>query len=195
METNDVLRRRQTPISSGFRQDLLQNDYLPNSAQNQEQPRSRYYPPSSLSSTQAPTIVNSKYEPPETFHDSPSQWDSMSQYHQQNTDSLLYLSTPKPASIRRTVQSQTPARTSVYDSNTNNTNSPYPLNYQRISNPARDYGADSLFSYGCCCLQCVRTTEVGILENFGRFEGLLEPGLHLIPWPLVDIGGRLSLVS
>ena len=46
---------------------------------------------------------------------------------------------------------------------------------------------------GCCCLQCVRTSEVAIVEDLGQFKRLLDPGLHCITWPLQGIVGRLSL--
>lgn len=46
---------------------------------------------------------------------------------------------------------------------------------------------------GCCCLQCIRTQEVGVVEDLGQFKRLLEPGLHYICCPLQQIVGRLSL--
>lgn len=46
---------------------------------------------------------------------------------------------------------------------------------------------------GCCCLQCVRTNQVGIVEDLGQFNRILAPGLHCIYWPLQCIVGRLSL--
>jgi len=46
---------------------------------------------------------------------------------------------------------------------------------------------------GCCCLQCVRTNEVGIVEDLGQFKKLMDPGLHFICWPLSSVAGRLSL--
>ena len=181
METNDILRRRQTPYSSGYRQGLLNNDYLSYNADRRID--SWQY----RKTAQAPVVINSLYEPPDSFQTNPPNhtWNTSSQ-PQAGTDSLLYLSTPKPISFRRTVQTQTPSRTL-------NSNNYVPVHHQTL-NPAHDYGSNSLFSYGCCCMQCVRTTEVGIVENFGRFEALLEPGFHCIPWPLVDISGRLSLV-
>jgi hypothetical protein len=60
------------------------------------------------------------------------------------------------------------------------------------SNPAVDM-ANDCFSYGCCCMQCVRTQEVGIMENFGQFQAIVAPGLYCLPWPLSSIAGRLSL--
>jgi regulator of protease activity HflC (stomatin/prohibitin superfamily) len=48
-------------------------------------------------------------------------------------------------------------------------------------------------SPGCCCLQCVRTQEVGVLEDLGQFKRLLAPGLHFLCCPLQQIVGRLTL--
>ena len=48
------------------------------------------------------------------------------------------------------------------------------------------------FIYHRCC-QCVRTQEVGVTENCGRFQDLLEPGLHCLFWPIEDIAARISL--
>ncbi len=109
----------------------------------------------------------SSYQPPPSTK---SLQHSNNQNH--NEDYLLFLSTPTPTSAIREFQPPNP-----------NQNPPY------------DLGSNSLFSYGCCCCRCVRTTEIGVVENFGRFESLLQPGFHCIPWPLTDITGRLSLVS
>mmetsp|Transcript_2525 Transcript_2525/g.5340 ORF Transcript_2525/g.5340 Transcript_2525/m.5340 type:complete len:283 (-) Transcript_2525:1545-2393(-) len=46
---------------------------------------------------------------------------------------------------------------------------------------------------GCMCLQCVRTNEVGIVEDLGQFRKLIDPGLHFICWPLTAVAGRLTL--
>jgi regulator of protease activity HflC (stomatin/prohibitin superfamily) len=46
---------------------------------------------------------------------------------------------------------------------------------------------------GCCCLQCVRTQEIAVVEDLGQFKKLLDPGFHCLTWPLVQIVGRLSL--
>mmetsp|Transcript_1115 Transcript_1115/g.1535 ORF Transcript_1115/g.1535 Transcript_1115/m.1535 type:complete len:283 (-) Transcript_1115:252-1100(-) len=46
---------------------------------------------------------------------------------------------------------------------------------------------------GCCCFQCVRQQEVGVVEDLGQFKTLLNPGLHFILWPITNIVGRLSL--
>ncbi|KAI2497229.1 hypothetical protein MHU86_17276 [Fragilaria crotonensis] len=58
-------------------------------------------------------------------------------------------------------------------------------------NPAKDLSIP-LFSHGGLCCQCVRTQEIGLTENFGRFD-LLGPGLHLMCWPYSTIASRISL--
>mmetsp|Transcript_117454 Transcript_117454/g.339580 ORF Transcript_117454/g.339580 Transcript_117454/m.339580 type:complete len:211 (+) Transcript_117454:98-730(+) len=45
----------------------------------------------------------------------------------------------------------------------------------------------------CCCLACVRTQEVGVVEDLGEFKRLLGPGLHFVLWPLESVVGRMSL--
>jgi regulator of protease activity HflC (stomatin/prohibitin superfamily) len=45
----------------------------------------------------------------------------------------------------------------------------------------------------CGCLVCVRTQEVGVVEDLGQFKQLLDPGLHFIMWPLQSVVGRMSL--
>ncbi|KAG0485039.1 hypothetical protein HPP92_009118 [Vanilla planifolia] len=45
----------------------------------------------------------------------------------------------------------------------------------------------------CCCLQVEQST-VAIKETFGKFDGVLEPGIHFIPWILgKQVAGHLSL--
>lgn len=43
------------------------------------------------------------------------------------------------------------------------------------------------------CLQCVRTNEVGVVEDLGQYRTLLDPGLHFICWPFTAVAGRLTL--
>ncbi|CAH2040922.1 unnamed protein product [Thlaspi arvense] len=44
-----------------------------------------------------------------------------------------------------------------------------------------------------CCIQVEQST-VAIKENFGRFEEVLEPGCHCLPWFLgSQLAGHLSL--
>jgi len=44
-----------------------------------------------------------------------------------------------------------------------------------------------------CCFVCVRTQEVGIVEDLGQFKKLIDPGLHFILWPIQSVSGTLSL--
>lgn len=44
-----------------------------------------------------------------------------------------------------------------------------------------------------CCLVCIRTQEVGVVEDLGQFKKLVDPGLHCILWPLQSVTGTLSL--
>mmetsp|Transcript_18457 Transcript_18457/g.40182 ORF Transcript_18457/g.40182 Transcript_18457/m.40182 type:complete len:481 (-) Transcript_18457:30-1472(-) len=57
------------------------------------------------------------------------------------------------------------------------------------SNPVTNVGC---CHSGCCCIQCVRTGEVGLLQTFGRFDRMLKPGLVCMCWPCTRVG-RLSL--
>jgi len=45
----------------------------------------------------------------------------------------------------------------------------------------------------CPCFVCVRTQEVGIVEDLGQFKRLIDPGFHCIMWPLQAVSGTLSL--
>ena len=60
------------------------------------------------------------------------------------------------------------------------------------TNPA-EYLSIPLCSYGELCCQCVHTQEIGITENFGAFDLLLEPGLYILCWPYSTIAARMSL--
>ncbi len=192
MNNNEVLRRRRTPASSGYRQNLLHNDHL--------------LPPGTRGSGSSgdPIIIQgiqmtpiSSYAPPrpnaqndgsnDMFTDHPTHHalgESLRNYAGGGSSSNVNVDmNKKRVSFRKT---QTPARTA------HNYYHPGGNIYQR-NTIAEDLGANSLFSYGCCCCQCVRTTEVGILENWGRYEALLDPGLHFFCWPISDISARLSL--
>lgn len=96
----------------------------------------------------------------------------------------LYFSVPKPPSFSRAILRQTPART------TSASLLPSSLTVTQ-QNPIEDLAG--VFSYGFFCVQCVRTQEVGIIEDMGRFHELLEPGVYFMLWPCSDISGRLSL--
>lgn len=43
------------------------------------------------------------------------------------------------------------------------------------------------------CLVCIRTQEVGVVEDLGQFKTLIDPGLHFICYPLQQVSGKLSL--
>lgn len=43
------------------------------------------------------------------------------------------------------------------------------------------------------CFVCIRTQEVGIVEDLGQFKTLIDPGLHVICYPLQQVSGKLSL--
>jgi len=46
----------------------------------------------------------------------------------------------------------------------------------------------------CCgCIVCVRTQEVGVVEDFGQFKKLIDPGFHCILYPIQTVAGTLSL--
>lgn len=40
---------------------------------------------------------------------------------------------------------------------------------------------------------CVRTQQVGVVEELGQFKQLLDPGLHCVTWPIQGVVARLSL--
>jgi regulator of protease activity HflC (stomatin/prohibitin superfamily) len=46
---------------------------------------------------------------------------------------------------------------------------------------------------GICCFQCVRSQNIGVVEELGNFKKLIGPGFHFIPWPIQGISGFLSL--
>jgi len=46
----------------------------------------------------------------------------------------------------------------------------------------------------CCgCLICIRTQQVGIVEDLGQFKKLVDPGLHCICYPFSSVAGTLTL--
>ena len=47
---------------------------------------------------------------------------------------------------------------------------------------------------GCCCVQCVRTNEVAIVSECGRFYDIRRGGLLCLPtWPFLRVEKRLTL--
>jgi len=46
----------------------------------------------------------------------------------------------------------------------------------------------------CCgCIVCVRSMEVGVVEDLGQYKKFISPGLNFILWPLQSVAGKLSL--
>ena len=45
----------------------------------------------------------------------------------------------------------------------------------------------------CCCFTCISTSEYGVLEQFGKFDRILDPGVHFIKWPYEREAGRVSV--
>jgi regulator of protease activity HflC (stomatin/prohibitin superfamily) len=44
-----------------------------------------------------------------------------------------------------------------------------------------------------CCLRCIRTQNIGVVEFCGEYTKLVPPGLNFVMWPCADIAGQLSL--
>jgi hypothetical protein len=131
--------------------------------------RTRRAPPSFGDKFVGPTSTYSSYQPPQ-----PVGVDLASE-QQESLDDYLFFDGPAPPSVRRALQRQTLMRNPQL----------------KKENPVVDLGG--FFSYGCCCMQCIRTQEIGITENFGQFQEILAPGFYCLPWPLASIAGRLSL--
>jgi len=45
---------------------------------------------------------------------------------------------------------------------------------------------------GCCCVECINTSEVGIVERFGRFSKFAQPGPNVLLCPCEYMAGRVS---
>lgn len=46
---------------------------------------------------------------------------------------------------------------------------------------------------GCCCFQCIRTSEIGVIERCGAYHALKSAGASFVCWPFFDVRARLSL--
>lgn len=44
-----------------------------------------------------------------------------------------------------------------------------------------------------CCLRCIQTQKIGVVEFCGEYTKLVGPGLNFVMWPCADITGQLSL--
>lgn len=45
----------------------------------------------------------------------------------------------------------------------------------------------------CCCIDFISTGEVGLVERYGKFTRLAEPGCLLLCWPCDEVSGKVSL--
>lgn len=45
----------------------------------------------------------------------------------------------------------------------------------------------------CCCFTCIRTSEYGVMQRFGKFQNIMQPGLHILKWPMEREAGRISM--
>lgn len=45
---------------------------------------------------------------------------------------------------------------------------------------------------GCCCCWCIQTSEVGIIERFGQYKTLAQPGLVCLLWPCDSLVTAMS---
>jgi len=46
---------------------------------------------------------------------------------------------------------------------------------------------------GCLCCVCVREKQMGIIEQFGRWQSIKGPGLSCMMWPFQAVVGKVSL--
>ena len=42
----------------------------------------------------------------------------------------------------------------------------------------------------CCCFTCIRTSEYGVMQRFGKFDRIMQPGLHILKWPMEREAGK-----
>jgi regulator of protease activity HflC (stomatin/prohibitin superfamily) len=45
----------------------------------------------------------------------------------------------------------------------------------------------------CCCIDIINTSEVALVERFGKFTRLAEPGLLCLCWPFDEKAGTISI--
>jgi len=58
-------------------------------------------------------------------------------------------------------------------------------------NMTTDRGEYACYSWGC--IECVRTQEVGVVENLGQYSTTIDPGLNFICYPFQSVIAKLSL--
>ena len=47
----------------------------------------------------------------------------------------------------------------------------------------------------CCCCSCVQTGSVGVIQKFGEYQGLQEPGCNCICFPITTVSSVSLAVS
>lgn len=47
-------------------------------------------------------------------------------------------------------------------------------------------------SCSCCCCATIAETERGIMQNCGKFSGIIDPGFACFCWPFTKIAGNVS---
>lgn len=45
----------------------------------------------------------------------------------------------------------------------------------------------------CCCIQCIRTGEYGVLQRCGEYDRILDAGFHCILYPIYEVYKRQTL--
>ena len=54
-----------------------------------------------------------------------------------------------------------------------------------------------IFLHKCCFIYLIicllQTAEAGVIERFGQFKRLAEPGCVCVCWPIEEISGKVSL--
>jgi len=45
----------------------------------------------------------------------------------------------------------------------------------------------------CCCITCIRSSQYGVRQRFGKFDRFLYPGIHVMKWPMEREAGRISM--
>uniref|UniRef100_A0A7S2BRL8 Band 7 domain-containing protein n=1 Tax=Florenciella parvula TaxID=236787 RepID=A0A7S2BRL8_9STRA len=48
-------------------------------------------------------------------------------------------------------------------------------------------------SGGCCCVQCIQTSEIGIVERLGKYDRLQNAGINFFCCPIEYLAGKVSL--
>eukprot|EP01119_Soliformovum_irregulare_P014116 TRINITY_DN3832_c0_g1_i1.p1 TRINITY_DN3832_c0_g1~~TRINITY_DN3832_c0_g1_i1.p1 ORF type:complete len:297 (+),score=75.87 TRINITY_DN3832_c0_g1_i1:119-1009(+) len=47
-------------------------------------------------------------------------------------------------------------------------------------------------AHNCCCCVCVPETNYGVMQRWGKFVGVLDPGFSCFLWPCTSVAGLVS---